>query len=294
LVKKLKPLRDTSWKISYSSNTHNTIADFYIPALESAIEYDRKSGFFSSAILSKVARGLGAMLHNQGKIRLMMGCQFSPQDLQAIEQGYALRDALLTRLDADLTPPENFAQLKHLEILSWLIQNQYLDIKIAIPLQENGLPENSIQQLDPRHIFHEKVGIFTDSNGDKLAFNGSNNESIAGWEKNVESFHVYCSWEGGRELDRVEEEVSRFEQLWYDLSPNVRVFEIPEAVQQKLLNYAPTSKPTWNPQIEFDSRPIKNADSSPLTVDGSQLIVNSHQSSVNNQKPTVINEDRSF
>ncbi|WP_416242471.1 helicase-related protein [Anabaena cylindrica] len=225
-----------------------------------------------------------------------MGCQFSPQDLQAIEQGYALRDALLTRLDADLTPPENFVQLKHLEILSWLIQNQYLDIKIAIPLQENGLPEDSTQQLDPQHIFHEKVGIFTDSNGDKLAFNGSNNESIAGWEKNVESFHVYCSWEGGRELDRVEEEVSRFEQLWYDLSPNVRVFEIPEAVQQKLLHYAPTSKPTWNPQLEFDSRPIKNADSSPLTVDGSQFTdnrkntVNNEQSTTNSQQLTVINE----
>ena len=48
----MKPLRDTSWKISYSSNTHNTIADFYIPALESAIQYDRKSGFFSSAIFN--------------------------------------------------------------------------------------------------------------------------------------------------------------------------------------------------------------------------------------------------
>ncbi|MFN7503183.1 MAG: helicase-related protein, partial [Dolichospermum sp.] len=278
----MKHLRDTSWKISYSSNTHNTIADFYIPALESAIQYDRKSGFFSSAILSKVARGLGAMLHNQGKIRLIMGCQFSPQDLQAIEQGYALRDALLTRLDADLTPPENFTQLKHLEILSWLIQNQYLDIKIAIPLQENGLPENSIQQLDPQHIFHEKVGIFTDSNGDKLAFNGSNNESIAGWEKNVESFHVYCSWEGGRELDRVEEEVSRFAQLWYDLSPNVRVFEIPEAVQQKLLNYAPTSKPTWNPEIEFD-------DSSQFT-ENRKNTVNNQQSTTNSQQLILINE----
>ncbi|MBD2267452.1 DEAD/DEAH box helicase family protein [Anabaena sp. FACHB-1391] len=278
----MKHLRDTSWKISYSSNTHNTIADFYIPALESAIQYDRKSGFFSSAILSKVARGLGAMLHNQGKIRLIMGCQFSPQDLQAIEQGYALRDALLTRLDADLTPPENFTQLKHLEILSWLIQNQYLDIKIAIPLQENGLPENSIQQLDPQHIFHEKVGIFTDSNGDKLAFNGSNNESIAGWEKNVESFHVYCSWEGGRELDRVEEEVSRFAQLWCDLSPNVRVFEIPEAVQQKLLNYAPTSKPTWNPEIEFD-------DSSQFT-ENRKNTVNNQQSTTNSQQLTLINE----
>ncbi len=252
----MKNLRDYPWKISYTSNTHNTITDFYIPALECAIQYDRKAGFFSSAILSKVARGLGAMLHNKGQIRLIMGCQFSPQDLQAIQQGYELRDALLSRLDADLKPPESFAQLKHLEILSWLIQNQYLDIKIAIPLKENGLPEDSTQQLDPQHIFHEKVGIFTDSKGEKLAFNGSNNESIGGWERNVESFHVYCSWEGGRELDRVEEEVARFEQLWYDVSPNVRVFEVPEAVQKKLLRYAKSTKPDWNAQAEFDSRPL--------------------------------------
>ncbi|MGH8000806.1 MAG: helicase-related protein, partial [Brasilonema sp.] len=256
-----KLLRDYSWKISYSSNTHNTIADFYIPVLECAVQYDRKSGFFSSAILSKVARGLGAMLHNEGRMRLIMGCQFSPEDLNAIQQGYALRDALLTRLDANLKPPESFVQLKHFEILSWLIQNQYLDIKIAVPLKENGIPETSEQQLDPQHIFHEKVGIFTDTNGDRLAFNGSNNESIGGWERNVESFHVYCSWEGGRELDRVQEEISRFEQLWYDIAPNVRVFEVPEAVQKKLLRYAPASKPTWNVQTEFDTRLLTNTES---------------------------------
>jgi SNF2 family DNA or RNA helicase len=252
-----KLLREQPWKISYTSNTHNTIADFYIPALECAVQYDRKAGFFSSAILSRVARGLGAMLYNEGKMRLIMGCQFSPEDLQAIQQGYSLRDALLTRLDAEFKPPENFAQLKHFEILSWLIQNNFLDIKIAIPLKDNGLPEESNKQLDPQHIFHEKVGIFTDSNGDQLAFNGSNNESIGGWERNVESFHVYCSWEGGREIDRVCEEISRFEQLWYDIAPNVCVFEVPEAVQQKLLRYAPASKPKWNPQTEFDRRPIE-------------------------------------
>jgi len=265
----LKKLRDQPWKISYSSNTHNPIADFYIPALECAIQYDRKAGFFSSAILSKVARGLGAMLHNQGKMRLIMGCQFTPQDIQAIAQGYTLRDALLTRLDADLKPPENFVQLKHFEILSWLIQNSYLDIKIAIPLQANQLPEDSIQQLDPQHIFHEKVGIFTDNNGDQLAFSGSNNESISGWEGNVESFHVYCGWEGGRELDRVQEEIVRFEQLWYNISPNVRVFEVPEAVHKKLLRYTPATKPIWNPQTEFDTRPIKHIDSSPDSQPGS-------------------------
>lgn len=290
-----KILREYPWKISYTSNTHNTITDFYIPALECAIQYDRKAGFFSSAILSKVARGLGAMLHNKGRMRLIMGCQFSPQDLQAIQQGYELRDALLSRLDADLKPPESFAQLKHFEILSWLIQNQYLDIKIAIPLKQNGQPEDSTQQLDPQHIFHEKVGIFTDSKGDKLAFNGSNNESIGGWERNVESFHVYCSWEGGRELDRVEEEVARFEQLWYDVSPNVRVFEVPEAVQKKLLRYAKSTKPDWNAQAEFDSRPINNVDSSQLTVDGEELTVNSEQnwSTVNSSQLTEINSEPS-
>ena len=309
----MKNLREYPWKISYTSNTHNTITDFYIPALECAIQYDRKAGFFSSAILSKVARGLGAMLHNKGRMRLIMGCQFSPQDLQAIQQGYELRDALLTRLDADLKPPESFAQLKHLEILSWLIQNQYLDIKIAIPLKENGLPEDSTQQLDPQHIFHEKVGIFTDSKGEKLAFNGSNNESIGGWERNVESFHVYCSWEEGRELDRVEEEVARFEQLWYDVSPNVRVFDVPEAVQKKLLRYAKSTKPDWNAQIEFDTRPltkelnlvhfetlssagilpaITSRDTSrEQDAPTTKTEINSEQSSVISQQLTVISEE---
>ncbi|HEY9863006.1 MAG TPA: helicase-related protein [Candidatus Obscuribacterales bacterium] len=250
-------LRNQTWRISYSSTENNPIADFYIPALECAVQYDRKSGFFNSAILSKVARGLGAMLYNQGKIRLIMGCQFSPQDLDAIQQGYALRDALTFRLETELTHPETFVQLQHFEILSWLIAHQYLEIKIAIPLKSNGLPEDPQTQLDYHHIFHEKVGIFTDKQGDIIAFSGSNNESLSGWESNIESFHIYCSWEGGRELERVQEEQFRFEQLWYQLSPNVRVFDIPEAVEKKILQYTPTTQPAWNKQTEFDTRNLQ-------------------------------------
>ena len=249
-------LRDRTWRISYSSNENNPVVDFYIPALECAIQYDRKAGFFGSTILSKVARGLGAMLHHEGRIRLIMGCQFSPEDLQAIQQGYSLRDAVATRLDIELRPPETFAQLKHFEILSWLIQNGYLDIRIAIPLKADGRPQESTAQLDYNRIFHEKVGIFTDANSDQLAFNGSNNESLGGWSSNIESFHVFCAWEGGRDLERVQEEVFRFEQLWNNLTPNVQVFEVPEAVQKKLLRYAPTATPTWNSQAEEDTRPL--------------------------------------
>ena len=95
----MKNLSEKEWQISYASNENNPIADFYIPALESAVQYDRKSGFFNSAILSKVAAGLGAMLHHNGKMRLIMGCQFSPQDLQAIQEGYELRDAIASCLE---------------------------------------------------------------------------------------------------------------------------------------------------------------------------------------------------
>lgn len=249
-------LRDRTWHISYSSDTSNPVSDFYIPALERAIQYDRKSGFFNSTILSKVAHGLGAMLHHEGRIRLIMGCQFSPEDLKAIQQGYQLREALATRLDTELKPPENFAQLKQFEILSWLIQTGYLDIRIAIPLKRDGSPEQSDGVLNRHGIFHEKVGIFTDAHGDQLVFHGSNNESVGGWQANIESFHVYCSWEDGRDLERVQEEILRFEQLWHNQLPNVRVFEIPEAVQKKLLRYVPTTKPSWNHQAELDTRPL--------------------------------------
>ncbi|NBD34107.1 MAG: DEAD/DEAH box helicase family protein [Cyanobacteria bacterium] len=275
----MQTLPDYHWRIGYSSNEHNPILDFYVPALERSIKYDRKSGFFSSRILSKVAQGLGAMLENNGKMRLIMGCQFSQQDLEAIQQGYALRDALTTCLDTELTPPETFAQLKHFEILSWLIQNEYLDIKIAIPLQRNGLPESSETQINPQHIFHEKVGIFTDAENNQLVCFGSNNESLSGWEQNVESFHVYCSWEGGRDLERVSEEVFRFEQLWNNFAPNVKTFEVPEAVRQKLLRYTPNSKPTWNQKVEFDTRPLPN-----VQTNNQQQITNNQQQITNEEK----------
>ncbi len=268
-------LRNHPWCISYSSDANNPVADFYIPALERSVQYDRKAGFFNSSILSTVARGLGAMLHNCGQlgsgqtaptIRLIMGCQFSPEDLQAIQQGYELRAALAYRLDTDLKPPTNFAQLKHFEILSWLIQAGHLDIRIAVPLKEDGNPEAPEQQLDPGRIFHEKVGIFTDGAGDQLVFNGSNNESMGGWQANIESFHVFLSWEGGRDLERVQEEIGRFEQLWQNQSPRVCVFEVPEAVQKKLLRYAPITKPDWQPQTEFDTRPVPLAQPEPNAI----------------------------
>jgi hypothetical protein len=57
------------------------------------------------------------MLNQDGQIRLILGYQLNSQDVVAIKKGYELREAIAQRLDADLTPPDNFAQLHHFEIL---------------------------------------------------------------------------------------------------------------------------------------------------------------------------------
>jgi ERCC4-related helicase len=249
------------WRINYASDSGNPLVDFYIPALERSIQYDRKSGYFSSSILGYIAGGLGAMLSNcqqasEVKIRLILGCQLSKHDLEAIQQGYALRDAVETRLDAELTPPDNFVQLKRLEILSWLIQAGYLDIRIAIPLKPDGIPLDPEATVETNYIFHEKVCIFTDTEGNQISANGSNNETAAGWLYNSESFQVACSWEGPRDVERVQIEVLRFEQLWHGQMTNMRVFEVPDAVKRKLIRYAPAQPPTWQPDDEFNQRPL--------------------------------------
>ena len=83
---------------------------------------------------------------------------------------------------------------------------------------------------------------------------------MGGWSNNVESFHVYCDWEGDRDLERVNEEAYRFEQLWNDLSPNVKIFAIPEAVKQKLLRYTPSSKPSWKKEEEIKNEEYNSSE----------------------------------
>ena len=63
-----------------------------------------------------------------------------------------------------------------------------------------------------RGIYHEKVGIITDREGNRLSFSGSINETAGGWINNRESFHVHLSWEGGRDFKHVQDEVEAFDE----------------------------------------------------------------------------------
>jgi PLD-like domain len=85
-------------------------------------------------------------------------------------------------------------------------------------------------------IFHEKTGIVEDKTGDRLAFNGSVNETEYGWTRNWESFNVFTSWGDG---PRVDGEESGFAKLWADKALRAITIDVPTALRGKLLTFLP-------------------------------------------------------
>src|SRR4051794_32077333 len=222
------------WKTSYRHEDGDLIALFYVPALECAVAYDRQTGYFTAEALALAGRGIGRLVGNGGRMRLIVGCTLDEDEVVAIGQGYDLRAAVeKSFVKVTLTPPDADAR-NGLALLAWLVAENRLDVKVAVPVDHEG------RLVPGQGLYHEKVGIITDRQGKRLSFSGSINETRGGWVTNRESFHVHCSWEGQREADHVAGDVAQFDRLWVDEARSVKVFDFPEAARNKMLEFLPT------------------------------------------------------
>ena len=226
-------LVDRSWKLKYTPEDGDLVKLFYIPALEDAERYDRLTGYFNAEALALAARGIEGLVRNGGHMRLIVGCTLDPPEIEAIEKGEDLREQVGKHLaDLPLAPPDADAA-NALELLSWMVAHGHLDVRVAIPCDSGGKP------IHDNAIFHEKAGIIEDRGGDKIAWNGSLNETAAGWQRNWESINVYTSW--GSEPRRVADEEANFARIWANKGRRVIVLDVPEAVRQDLMRFMPTS-----------------------------------------------------
>ena len=226
-------LIDRSWKLKYTPEDGDLVKLFYIPALEDAERYDRLTGYFKAEALALAARGIEGLVRNGGHMRLIVGCTLDPPEIEAIEKGEDLREQVGKHLaDLPLAPPDADAA-NALELLSWMVAHGHLDVRVAIPCDPGGKP------IHDNAIFHEKAGIIEDRGGDKIAWNGSLNETAAGWQRNWESINVYTSW--GSEPRRVADEEANFARIWANKGRRVIVLDVPEAVRQDLMRFMPTS-----------------------------------------------------
>lgn len=228
-------LRDRGWERFLSAPDPRLVQELYEPALSVAERYDRCCAYFSSSVLAAAARGFGPFIERllamggaapKPAIRLLVNEELQEQDVRALEEkgDHSALEALLTeRLGEATTALER----SRLEMLSWLYERGYLDIKVGIMRQSYG-------------ILHAKFGVVTDWRGDAIVFNGSGNESASGLRGNYEQLEISTSWD---DPERHRHYTDEFEQLWKGHHPDVKVYTLPEAVREKLVKYAPKETP---------------------------------------------------
>jgi hypothetical protein len=201
------------------------------PALARSVRYDRSAGYFSAQTLVICSDSIEELIRNGGTMRLVVGSLMTLEEAEAIERGERTAAGIAeTKCAAALAVPPGVAH-DALELLGWLVAQNRLRIRFALPRRfEDGL-------LDLDHIFHQKTAIFTDDRGDRVGFNGSVNETPAGWGYNWESLTLFRSWDALRPA--LDELADNFEKLWMNRMRTAYVVDIPTAMKEQLLRYAP-------------------------------------------------------
>lgn len=204
----------------------DVINDFYVPILSNAVMYKRAVGFFNSAALYEMAIGLRHLVEKQGKMELIVSPRLTEEDIQSINLGYKTREEVVERaLLRDFDEPKNKTEFRKLNLLANLIAEGVLDIKVAFKINANSAG-----------IFHEKIGIVIDAEGNKVAFTGSMNETYSGLLQNYESIDVFCSWRD-EDYDRVNIKENAFDNLWDNLDAAMEVIPFPKVAVERLNSY---------------------------------------------------------
>ena len=214
-----------SLKPEYRSPQDDVVKDVFIPALKIAKSYKRAVGFFSSTSLAEITKGISGLVENGGAIQIVASPALSENDEQAIKLGYEKRKEVIEKkLLGELENiEEDYFKQERLNLLANLIANNILDLKIAFT--DTGKEAG---------IYHEKLGIFEDLEGNKIAFDGSMNESVTAMRYNYESVNVYCSWKS-EDVERATSKVNAFENIWNNTDTSLNVVDFP-SVPQKILD----------------------------------------------------------
>lgn len=212
------PLAQLMLRPQYRSDGTIIARDFYQRCLPLSCRLDRAVGFFSSGVFSACPSAFHNFFENGGVIRVVTSPVLSRSDINAIARGYrdkpqlAGQDALAKLLMSSHEVKQNLP-----ELVAWLVASNRLEVKVALCTNHNRAS-----------LYHEKVGIFSDSEHNKVAFSGSANESAAALLTNFESIDVFRSWEPSERI-RAEQKTAAFERLWQDDTPNLEVISFPRA-----------------------------------------------------------------
>jgi hypothetical protein len=237
----LLDLKSHSWRYSYKTSALSPdgrpvdiLHDFYIPALQRSIRYDRVAGYFRSSSLAAASQGFSAFTSRGGRMRLVVGADIDPDDAEAILAGDQERFAntLNRELASSRQWPEDVQN--GVTLLAWMVAHCVLELRVAFRVHGRTRKALSFDTTEDGYV-HEKWAIFADGTGNRLYVSGSLNESRTALVRNAENIDVHADWWGPIERERTEAADSGFEAVWNNHHPHLVVLTLPDAVQRQLV-----------------------------------------------------------
>lgn len=201
------------------------IKTFYEPALKESILYQRGTAFFSIEFLLNLMDSLVDFVYRGGKVELITSVELDENTIRSFTNGYLLQDSdvvaeLYAKLENYLAngAAKNQDEEARLDVIANMIAARRLVIKVAVT--QNG-------------IYHEKIGIFSDDDGDSIAFFGSANETLNAFYNNYETLTICSSWDNTASL--IKEYRSHFTRLWENNEFGIQVIDFPKALESRLV-----------------------------------------------------------
>jgi superfamily II DNA or RNA helicase len=211
-------LTDIPFNIVYASGENEPV-EFFFEALLESKSFDLGLGFFNSSGINVLHAGFAYFILNGGSMRIIINDVLSQDDKQAIEFGIDKPDSYFENIIINNFNILSETLSKHdkyfFRCLSYLISKKRIEFIATVPNNNKG------------GIAHNKFGIFTDKNNNKVAFNGSINFSKTALLNNIESISCYKSWSGeSNETERLAYFENIFNKTWDGKAENIRIIPI--------------------------------------------------------------------
>lgn len=224
--------KDIPIEISYKSVGEDSFSQILNPLLSYTKIYKRSVGFFSSSALDFIGDGVLELARNGGKIYLATSPNLSEVDISAIESGYKARETIKEHFVNEVQSTLKNISDENAKMLYLLVKEYIVDIKIVIR---------------PNGMYHDKLALLEDFDGNTIACVGSNNETGSGYKYNYEKIRVYKSWNDVE--GRIEDEMAEFSSIWNDDNADLMVYDFMTAFENEILHRVKKTG-VYKPEIE--------------------------------------------
>jgi superfamily II DNA or RNA helicase len=228
-------------KPTYYTSDDDSIKDFMVPILKRCKYYKRESFSFSSGIFSLINDALPDMIDNGCKIEYIVGFDIGDEEKKAMSEGLENNGDLVEK-----KIKEQFGNIENvinglskrgrdvfkyrLSILSYLISKRLLKLKVGFVSNKWGIKSTR------NHLYHPKIMIFEDFEGNVIVAPGSPNESLAAHARNEESFDVFKGWNKGSDLERIRIHCEKFKDNWENNKETIQTISIDKILNNDILS----------------------------------------------------------